>query len=142
MDWLEALGDINYWAVLVAVASSFAVGMAWYSESVFGKTWMKLSGISKKDTEDKEGMMNAMGMSAVASFFSVSVVAALMLATGTDGWADGAIFGAVVGFGIAMGSMVVHNSFSKVPKMLTKINGIHDVVRFAIFGAIIGGFGF
>lgn len=139
MEWLESFKDINYLGVLAAIASTFAVGMIWYAESVFGKKWMKLEGLKKKDLEDSKGMMRAMMHSTVASFFSAIVLAALMFSTSTEGVVDGAIFGAVVGFGVAMAAMVTHDAFSKKPTMLTKINGLHDVVSFAVMGAILGG---
>lgn len=141
MDWIEVVKDINYIGVLVAVVSTFGVGMFWYSESAFGKQWMKLSGLSKKDVEDKDSMKHAMLHSAIASFFSAVVLSSLMLATVTEGVVDGTIFGAVIGFGIAMSSLVTHDVFSRKPKMLTKINGLHDVVAFAVMGLIIGAFG-
>lgn len=142
MDWLETFKDINALGVLAAVVSTFAVGMTWYAESVFGKRWMKLEGLSKEDVEDKEGMMQAMLHSTIASVFSALVLAALMLATGTDGAVEGAIFGAIVGFGIAMSSLVTHDVFSKKPTQLTRINGLHDVVSFAVMGLFIGAVGF
>ena len=57
MEWVDAFKDVNYWVVLVAVLSTFAVGMAWYSETMFGKIWMKELGLKKKDLEDKDGMV-------------------------------------------------------------------------------------
>jgi len=108
---------------------------------MFGKTWMKETGLSKKDVENKDGMAHAMAHSALASFISASVLAALLIGTFTVGAADSAVFGAVIGFGIALSSMVTHDVFSKVSKTLTRLNGAHDIVKFAIMGAIIGGIG-
>lgn len=142
MEWLETIKDINYLAVLFAVLSTFAVGMSWYSLKVFGKTWMKELGIKEKDMNNKEGVMKAMAYSTLGSILSAIVLAALMLATNTVGWVDGAIFGAVIGLGIAVASMLTHDAFSLKSFTLTKINGGHDVVSYAVMGAIIGGFGF
>ncbi len=142
MDWLEVIGDINYWGVILAIISTFVVGMIWYAESVFGKKWMKLAGLSKTEVENKDKMMKAMFHSTVASFFSAVVLASLMFATNTVGWVDGAVFGAVVGFGIAMSAMVTHDAFEQRHMWLTKVNGLHDGVSFAVMGAIIGGVGF
>ena len=142
MEWIEAFENINYLGVLAAVISTFAVGMFWYSESVFGKTWMKLEGLKKKDVEDKDKMMSAMIRSTVASVFSAIVLAALMLATGTDGAIAGTLFGAIVGFAVAMAAMVTHDAFAQKDMKLTKINGLHDVASFAVMGLLIGAIGF
>ena len=139
MEWLETLNDVNYYAVVAAVVASFVVGMVWYSKAVFGNAWMKELGLKDKDVQDKEGMMRSMLMSAVASFIAATTLAALLLGTGTTGAADGAVFGGIVGFGIAMSSMVTHDVFSKTSSMLTRINGLHDIVKFAVIGAILGG---
>ncbi len=40
--------DINYWAVLVAAVVSMVIGALWYSPVLFGKLWMKYSGLSDK----------------------------------------------------------------------------------------------
>lgn len=44
---------INYLAVLVAGIANVVIGSFWYSPSVFGNTWMKLSGIKKPVMTDK-----------------------------------------------------------------------------------------
>ena len=35
--------EINYWAVLIATASSMVVGAIWYTPKVFGTRWAKLA---------------------------------------------------------------------------------------------------
>ena len=142
MDWLEVVGDINYWGVVLAVLSTFAVGMVWYAEGVFGKRWMKLSGLTKKDMENRDKVMKAMVSSLVGSVFTAVVLASLMFATVTDGWVDGAVFGAVVGVAFMMASQLTHDGFAQKDMMLTKINSLHDIVSTAVMGAIIGGVGF
>ncbi len=37
--------------ILAAAAAAFVVGFLWYSESLFGKTWMKLSKVKPKKPE-------------------------------------------------------------------------------------------
>ena len=48
---------INYWAVLVAAVTAIILGSIWYGP-LFGKSWMKLSGISREavDSSKKKGM--------------------------------------------------------------------------------------
>lgn len=139
MDWVEALKDVNYLAVLGAVASSFVVGMLWYAPQVFGKVWAKEAGLKQKDLESKEGMPRAMSMTAVSSFVTAAGLGALLIGTLTSGAADGAAFGAVIGFAFSGASMVTHDAFTKKSATYTVINAAHDVVKFAIMGAILGG---
>ncbi|HXV27261.1 MAG TPA: DUF1761 domain-containing protein [Candidatus Paceibacterota bacterium] len=61
---------INIWTVVGAAAASFVVGMLWYGP-VFGKTWMKLSGISRAD-------MKSMPLTPVQAMVGGAVTALLM----------------------------------------------------------------
>src|SRR3989338_6996305 len=72
--------DINYLAVLVSAAAGFVIGMLWYSV-LFGKAWMKLSGMDKKkiEKEKKKGMAKS-----YAAGFAVLVVMAFVLAHFVD----------------------------------------------------------
>lgn len=36
--------DINWWAIIAAVAVNIVVGAIWYSPALFGKSWAKLAG--------------------------------------------------------------------------------------------------
>ncbi|GAA1323840.1 hypothetical protein GCM10020360_25930 [Nonlabens tegetincola] len=38
--------EINYWAVLVATASTMVVGSVWYTPKVFGNLWMRLAKVT------------------------------------------------------------------------------------------------
>ena len=40
--------EINYWAVVVAALSGFAVGALWYGP-LFGRQWMAASGVTETD---------------------------------------------------------------------------------------------
>ena len=40
---------VNFIAVVVAAITSMVIGSLWYSPLLFGKLWMRLQGISKKD---------------------------------------------------------------------------------------------
>lgn len=45
--------DINWWAILVAVAVNMVVGFIWYSPALFAKSWAKFTG--KKMDEMGDG---------------------------------------------------------------------------------------
>ena len=50
---------VNYWAILLAAIANMVLGFVWYGP-LFGKTWMKLSGINmeKIDTQKTKTNMN------------------------------------------------------------------------------------
>ena len=43
--------EINWLAVALAAVSSMVVGFIWYAKPVFGRRWMRLSGIREEDTQ-------------------------------------------------------------------------------------------
>ena len=138
MDWQQNISDLNWLAVLVATLSSFAVGYVWYHWSVFGEKWAKLVGMSKKEMDSSDGMGKVFLMTGIQAFVSCVALGALLLATSTEGWASGLVFGAVLGFAFRFGSHVMHNGFARRSNDLTWIDGAHDVVAMGVAGAIPG----
>ena len=51
---------VNYVAVLLAAVSAMVVGFVWYSKAVFGKPWMKASGVT--DAQMKAANKNMLAM--------------------------------------------------------------------------------
>lgn len=49
------VADINYVAVLVAALIFMAVGFVWYALPVFGKSWMKETGLKEADLKAGPG---------------------------------------------------------------------------------------
>jgi hypothetical protein len=67
---------INYFAVIAATVACQAIGFAWYGP-VFGKLWMKLSGITEKQIAEKKkkGMCLTFALSALSSLLMAYVLA-------------------------------------------------------------------
>ena len=71
-----------YLPVLVAAIASFVLGFLWHGP-VFGKQWMKLSGITQKDVERaqaKGGMWKSMLAALVQQIVTAWVLAMLIVA--------------------------------------------------------------
>ena len=65
--------EINYWAVLIATASSMVVGSIWYARKVFGTRWAKLANVDM----DRPGASAVMPIvvTVVVSFITAWVLA-------------------------------------------------------------------
>ncbi|MGY0235692.1 DUF1761 domain-containing protein [Longispora urticae] len=103
------LGDLNWWAVLVAALAYFALGGLWFSVPLIAKPWIRAVGT------DMTG-----GATPGPSYYigplitcSVSTVATAVLAraTGTDTVAEGLVLGLVVGLGLAVAVLFVTGYF-------------------------------
>ncbi len=67
---------INYLAVLVAAVINMVLGFAWYSPSLFGNVWMRLSGRTMADLEaGKKKMVPNMIIASVLAFVMAYVFA-------------------------------------------------------------------
>ena len=143
LEWLgEALGEVDPVAAIVAVLSTMVVGSIWYAPQVFGEMWRKSAGLSKKEMESKEGMAAMFGGTIVFNLFTVWFLAAVMIATGTEGIMNGALFGAVFGLVFAAFPHAVHAFFERKDTMYMAINGGHNIANFAVMAAVLAAFGF
>lgn len=52
--------ELNYLAILLAVAAQFGIGFLWYGP-LFGKIWGKIHGFDKLSKETQQKMMKEMG---------------------------------------------------------------------------------
>ncbi len=133
------LGNVNWFAVLLALLPSFVIGSIWYMPSVFGNYWMKASGLKQKDLE-QANFVRSLAITTVMNFVMVTGLAVLMSALYFDGAVQGAVLGALVSVAFAATSRGVHTAFEYRPFGLVVLNGVHDLLYLAIAGAIIGAF--
>ena len=132
--------EINYWAVLIATASSMVVGSIWYTPKVFGTRWAKLANVD----------MNRPGASAVVPIVVtvfVSFVTAWVLAGassiaghfygGSYLWAA-LLTGVILWAGFTAARFITHDAFEGRPSSLTVLNISHELVTIIVMALIIG----
>lgn len=142
LEWLgEALGQVNPIAGIVAVLATMVVGSIWFSPQVFGEAWRKSAGLSKKEMENKEGMVVMFGGSIVFNLFTVWFLAAIMIATDVGGILNAALFGAVFGLVFAAFPHAVHAFFERKDSTYMALTGGHNIVNFAVMSAVLAAFG-
>ncbi|HUD03966.1 MAG TPA: DUF1761 domain-containing protein [Candidatus Paceibacterota bacterium] len=70
--------NINLWSVLVAAVAAFVVGYVWYSPAVFGKQWVKASGMTDESMKGKkEGMAKKLLLSFICTVVTAYIAAVL-----------------------------------------------------------------
>lgn len=131
---------VDPWAVIVAAVVSFLVGWGWYSQALFGKIWMRESGISKNamDKSKKKSMMTSMISGLIAQIVMAWVLAMFISATGGFGAVEGVLSAFWIWLGfvatISLGSVLWEGK----SVTLFLVNSLHWLVALAIQGAIIG----
>jgi Protein of unknown function (DUF1761) len=131
---------INYWAVLLAAASSMVVGAIWYAGPVFGNTWAKLAKIDAKKAQSGAGM-------AMVGAFLLSLLTAYVLAHvsylsnhffGHSFFQDAVSTAFWVWLGFVATRIVTHNIFEQKPGKLNLLAIGNEFVTIMLMGVIIG----
>lgn len=136
--------EINWLAVVLAAVSSMVVGAVWYAKPVFGRRWMRLSGITEADTQ--KGAALPLIITFVVSFLTAAVLAgsaALAQHFYEGNFLLNAVLTAVIlWIGFTASRMLTHDLFDRRPSSLTVLNLAHELVTVVVMGLIIGLFGF
>ena len=82
----------------IATVVRMILGMIWYSPSVFGATWMKLIGKSKKDIKPKDAQVAILG-GILTSIIISAMLSCLITRLGIESIGSGVLLGISVWFG-------------------------------------------
>lgn len=129
---------INWWAILAATAAAMIIGSLWYGP-LFGKKWLKLVGLKKKDTENGWQVPMAT-MLAMAFVQAVIVRHIIVYAAYFNGGMDLGV-GLATGFwlfvGIALPLVLSSNMFARRSMDLTYIEAGNQLVTLLAIGAVL-----
>jgi hypothetical protein len=131
--------DVNYLAVLVSAIVGFFIGMLWYSLLLFGKMWMGLVGLGKKELEKEK--QKSMVKSMVMAFVAVLVMSYVLAFFVDTANATSIVQGAKIGFWIWLGFiatvMLGMILWENKPCKLYLLNVSHYLVVLVVMGAIL-----
>ncbi|MDP4185647.1 MAG: DUF1761 domain-containing protein [Bacteroidota bacterium] len=137
MEFGYLLLHVNYGAVLLSAVMSMLIGSLWYSPFVFGKKLVELNGMTEEELEKRYPNVVMYGSSFLLSFFAALVLALFLDSFLT--WANGVIDGILIALFLIGTSRASAMLLDKQPAKLYLIHVGYDVVRYAVMGAIIGG---
>jgi hypothetical protein len=142
---------INWLAVFVASISSFAIGAIWFGPKTFYPVWMKFQGrkVPTERVEMSGGETAAMfGGAYLGALVQVATLAVfIFVARQVDpafGAAQGALAGALLGFGIGAAASLSHRLFAQSNYKIADaykvwvIEVAQDIVSLTVAGLIIG----
>lgn len=131
---LEAFGDLNWLAVILAGLAYFVLGAVWYSNLLFGKQYRAALGVTEEASTPPAGplIVNLIGWLVAALGMGL-----LATALGAEGFAEGAALGIVVWFGFVFTNQVVNDVYQGNKMDLAKINGPYNLLGFVIMGVIL-----
>jgi hypothetical protein len=135
----HAVFSLNFLAVIVSTIAGFVLGWLWYSPVLFAKPWMaemKITPEAMKAAAEK-GMAVYFTKSLVYTLLSTFGLAVLIAAHGSSGALAGAKLGAFVGLFVVGARLVNGGTWEQRSARLLAINVGHEVVLFALQGAIL-----
>jgi hypothetical protein len=135
---LDALGGLNWLAVIVATIVYFALGALWYSPVAFGKPWQRAIGWDEAQQSGASPVIYA----GPALFALVSTIATAMLAnaTGSTDIGAGVVLGLVVGIGYGLALTAYEAVFAPnrpAPWVWFAITGSYHLVGLLIAAIIV-----
>jgi hypothetical protein len=132
--------DINYWAVLLATASSMVVGSIWYTPKVFGNYWMKAANVTPSG--NASDAIRPIILTVVVSFVTAWVLAGAAYIAwqfyGGSFLANSVVTTIILWAGFTAARFVTHDAFDGRPARLTVLNVAHELVTLVIMALLIG----
>lgn len=136
------MGDVqvNYLAVVLAMASSMVVGAVWYAKSVFGTEWAKL--VKLDDKKMVAGAPKAMGITVVVSLVTAYVLAHVAFLSnqffGNSFLQDALMTAFWLWLGLTAARIITHDVFEQRATKLTVLAVSHEFVTLMVMGLVIG----
>ncbi len=137
MDVLfDYIYQVNWFAVVVAACVGMLISAAWYSDALFGKTWMKAAGLKKKDIE-KPGLDVALVISLLTLLITSATVAVLTDVLKITGAWSGLLLGLLLGFGFLTTNNGMHKLYEQRPFSLFALTAVGDILTMVAIGVIL-----
>jgi len=132
----NALGSLNWLAVIVVTVAGFMIGWLWYGV-LFGKAWMAEMKITPEAAAAKPNMARFFITGFVLTLISTFALAWILRGHGTASAMKGAEWGAMIGL-LLVGARLANGGVWECRSLkLQAINVGHELVMFAVQGAIL-----
>lgn len=132
--------EVNYVAVVLAAASSMAVGYIWYAPKVFGNRWSKLTGITQ--AQMKKGMARPLLITFAASLITAYILAHITYIAHVffknSYLVDSVTTAFWLWLGLTAARILVHDVFERRDTKLTLLNIANEFAILLVMGVVIG----
>jgi hypothetical protein len=131
------IGGLNWYAVLVATASYWVLGVPWFSPATFGDVWERAIGFRRPDPWEPGALLYLIPL--FSSFAAAVSTAVLARATGSVTVRDGVILGlvAAVGYSVAVAGVDAISPSHPEPMTLFLITGSYHFIGLIVVAVIV-----
>jgi hypothetical protein len=130
------LSNLNWLAVLVAAVGYFMLGALWYSV-LFGKAWIKGTGIDMSKPDAKKGAGGIMAFTFLLEFVTCIGLAILVSRLMLSGALSGVKLGLFTGIFFSSISICISYLYQSKPKTLHAIDAGYHIVGSVIAAVIL-----
>ncbi|MES2701570.1 MAG: DUF1761 domain-containing protein [Bacteroidota bacterium] len=127
---------LNFLAIAVATVVYFIIGALWFSV-LFGKPWIKLTGITMSD-EDKKGVPKVFAVTFVINFIICMATAIVIYLVNPADAISAATVGMILGIGFMAAPAAMNYMYARRPFQLTMIDAGYHVVAITVVSMILG----
>jgi hypothetical protein len=137
MDVLfDYIYELNWVTVVVATCVGMLINATWYSDMLFGKTWLKSVNLKKKDLQ-KDGADLALVISFLTMLIFSASIGVLVLVLKLDSAISGLLLGVLVGFGFLATNSGMHRLNEQRHFASYAITAVGDILTAGAIGAIL-----
>lgn len=130
--------DINLVGVVLGAISNMIIGAIWYSPMVFGKTWMKLVGISQKEIDSgKKQMSKTYSMAFVGALITAYILAVILDLVGATTILEGLQIGFLIWLGFVATTTLSTVLFENKKTDLYLLNNGYNLVSTLVMSVIL-----
>ena len=132
-----AISDLNIWAILVAALIEVVIGAVWFNAPfAFQQHW--LAGIGKTAEQvAAEASPRSIVSAVLGSLITAVGLAILIKNMGITTLVAGVGVGLLAAIAFSANAAFIKDRFEGRPGSLSLINGAHDIVIFALMGAVL-----
>jgi hypothetical protein len=124
----------NHWAILVSALILWFLGAIWYSPVLFAKPWMAMVGMKK---DQGQSMVGGMIASLIGDVFMSLALAHMVLWSGADTFAMGALIGFIAWLGFFAAPNYPQSIYERRPFKLFAINNGYMLIGLLIVGGLL-----
>lgn len=130
--------DINLIGVVLGAVSNMVIGAIWYSPMVFGKTWMKLTGITQTEIDSgKKQMPKIYSMAFIGALITAYILALIIDLVGASTVGEGLQIGFLVWLGFIATTTLSSVLFEKKKTDLYVLNNGYNLISILVMSVII-----
>jgi len=130
--------ELNWLAVFVAGLIQITFGAIWFGPKTFFPVWWKLMGKDPNQQPGNDGMAKVFSITFLAAFVQAITLALVLNALEVSTPLDGALVGALLGFGIGAATSVSHRLFGQQGLRIWILEVGQDVIGLTLMGLLLG----